>query len=398
MKRTLLEILSGLAVLVLLASFHHQISRLKVQTQEVAELREMVTGAMAKVNGREDLGSLQRRIAEHFETKLAALENKLASAQEGSEVARTVKTELESTRREADRLKAEIARDLSRTQELVDAYHNEMRAREKRAEASLVETQSELQVLADRVRPDHRLLTEQMLAPTVQLNGDGTVGSGTLVWSGYSTRTKENETYVLTAYHVVRNILADTPRARREGIATTIYLGEGKQEVMADLVAHEEKIDSALLKLRTKTAFPRVARVLAKDRARLVRVWDAIYAVGCPLGNDPIPTNGEISSVRNELNGTNYWMINAPTYFGNSGGGIYLGETRELIGVFSKIYTHGKGTPVVIPHMGLCTPIHSIYEWLEKEKMDFVLQAPVAVQPASAEAMDPAQIGPQPAP
>ncbi|MCC6673380.1 MAG: hypothetical protein IT458_20145, partial [Planctomycetes bacterium] len=42
--------------------------------------------------------------------------------------------------------------------------------------------------------------------------------------------------------------------------------------------------------------------------------------------------------------------------------------------------------------------IHSIYEWLEKEKMDFVLQAPVAVQPASAEAMDPAQIGPQPAP
>ena len=66
-------------------------------------------------------------------------------------------------------------------------------------------------------------------------------------------------------------------------------------------------------------------------------------------------------------------MINAPTYFGNSGGGVYLADSRSLIGVFSKIYTHGKGNPVVVPHMGLCTPIATIYAWLEKEKLAFVL-------------------------
>ncbi len=53
----------------------------------------------------------------------------------------------------------------------------------------------------------------------------------------------------------------------------------------------------------------------------------------------------------------------------------YATATRELIGVFSKIYTHGKGTPVVVPHMGLCTPIELVYEWLEKEKLDHLLQS-----------------------
>ena len=68
-------------------------------------------------------------------------------------------------------------------------------------------------------------------------------------------------------------------------------------------------------------------------------------------------------------------MINAPTYFGNSGGGIYRADTHQLIGVFSKIYTHGKGRPVVVPHMGLCTPIDQIYDWLEDNKLSHLLSS-----------------------
>ncbi len=68
-------------------------------------------------------------------------------------------------------------------------------------------------------------------------------------------------------------------------------------------------------------------------------------------------------------------MINAPTYFGNSGGGIYRADTKQLIGVFSKIYTHGKGNPVVVPHMGLCTPMEQIYAWLATENLDHLLQS-----------------------
>ena len=121
-----------------------------------------------------------------------------------------------------------------------------------------------------------------------------------------------------------------------------------------------------------------------------VRVWERVYTVGCPLGNDPIPTRGEISSVKNQLNGTNYWMINAPTYFGNSGGGVYLAESRELVGVFSKIYTHGRGNPIVVPHMGLCTPMDSIYAWLERDGMEFVLEERALAAPELEIAAKPA--------
>jgi hypothetical protein len=43
--------------------------------------------------------------------------------------------------------------------------------------------------------------------------------------------------------------------------------------------------------------------------------------------------------------------------------------------VFSKIYTHGKGQPVVVPHMGLCTPMDLIYEWLADAQMDHLLRS-----------------------
>jgi S1-C subfamily serine protease len=141
------------------------------------------------------------------------------------------------------------------------------------------------------------------------------------------------------------------------------------------MVASEPKIDAALVKLVTDRKLPNVANVLPREETDEVNVWDPVCAVGCPLGNDPVPSKGEVSSLTNELNGANYWMVNAPTYFGNSGGGIYRADTRQLIGVFSKIYTHGKGQPVVVPHMGLCTPMDLVYEWLEGEKMDHLLRS-----------------------
>jgi hypothetical protein len=41
--------------------------------------------------------------------------------------------------------------------------------------------------------------------------------------------------------------------------------------------------------------------------------------------------------------------------------------------VFSKIYTHGRNAPVVVPHMGLCTPIAAVYEWLAAEQCEHLL-------------------------
>lgn len=376
MKRTLLEVFCGLLALALMLSFHQQMARLETQQQDVSALERKVDRAVeaAAVSGKMHGIDSLRQMVEQTEERMRRLETQLRRAAAGSDQATAIAGELQRAKTEVATFRNQLSTDFERTKALVDAYISEVRAKEQDAALRISKTQAKVEKLESQIYRDPNELTRTMLLPTVQLNGDDTVGSGTIVFSGDNPRNGGKiETYALTSYHVVRNILADTPKAQHDGFDVTIYLPGEKLVVKGRMVSNLPKIDAALVRLFTDRKLPFVANVLARDGTDAVKVWDPVCAVGCPLGNDPVPSHGEVSSLKNELNGANYWMVNAPTYFGNSGGGIYRSETRELIGVFSKIYTHGKGTPVVVPHMGLCTPIDAIYEWLAAEKLDHLL-------------------------
>lgn len=378
MKRTLIEVSCGLVALVVMASFHHQVARLEVRHKDVAELQrkvDAVAAAAAAAGEQQDLQAMRTQLLAQTEARLAGLEQQLAQATAGSRLAQSLEHELSRARSDVQLFRSQIANDVERTKALVDAYVSEVRAKERDAAMRLSEAQGAIATLAGQIYRNPQELTRSMLLPTVQLNGDDTVGSGTIVFSGTNPKSGKTETYVLTSFHVVRNILADTPKAQTEGFDVTVYLDNERVVVKGSMVASQPKIDAALVQLRSERQFPNVANVLPRDRTQTVKVWDGVCAVGCPLGNDPVPSHGEVSSLKNELNGANYWMINAPTYFGNSGGGVYQADTRQLIGVFSKIYTHGKGNPVVVPHMGLCTPIDLIYQWLDQEKLGHLLRS-----------------------
>ncbi|MCA8976800.1 MAG: trypsin-like peptidase domain-containing protein [Planctomycetes bacterium] len=373
MKRTLVEAFCGLAAVVLMVSFHHQIARLEVHQRDVAVLERKLDTVTEIIGDREGMQDVRDEILRATEARMKRLETELETATAGSNQAMDLETELRRAKDEVAVFRSQMSTDFERTKELVDAYIKEVRSKEQDAALRLSRTQNSISRLASHIHRDPSLLTRTMLLPTVQLNGDDTVGSGTLVFSDVNPESKQVESYVLTSHHVVRNILADTPRAKREGLDVTIYLPDGKLVVKGHMVASKPEIDTALIRLTTDRKLPNVANVLPRSALDRVVVWQPVCAVGCPLGNDPVPSHGEISSLKNELNGSNYWMINAPTYFGNSGGGIYLDDTHQLIGVFSKIYTHGKGNPVVVPHMGLCTPIALVYDWLADEKLSHLL-------------------------
>jgi S1-C subfamily serine protease len=376
MKRTLLEVFCGLVALVLMVSFHQQIARLEAEKRDVTEIERKVDRAVAAAGDTREIEAVRDQILERTEARMQALEQQLTVAAAGSTQAATVANELERAKHDVNTFRNQLSTDFERTKALVDAYISEVRAKERDAALKLSEANTAIATIATRLHKDPDQLTRTMLLPTVQLNGDDTVGSGTLVFSGPNAAAGGKvESYALTSHHVVRNILADTPKAAHEGFDVTIYLPGEKLVVKGRMVAFQQKIDAALVQLTTDRTLPFVANVLPRPETAAIKVWDSVCAVGCPLGNDPVPSHGEVSSLKNELNGANYWMINAPTYFGNSGGGIYRADTRQLIGVFSKIYTHGKGTPIVVPHMGLCTPIESVYEWLASEKLDHLLQS-----------------------
>ena len=376
MKRTLIEVFCGLAALVLMVSFHHQIARLEIQQTDVGALERKLEAAVKQQSNDTDLETMRSQILEQTEARMQSLEQQLQVAAKGSDHANLIADELERAQRDVNTFRSQMSSDFERTKALVDAYISEIRAKEQNAALKLSETQGQIATLASTIYQDRDELTRKMLLPTVQLNGDDTVGSGTIVFSGPNKKNGNRiETYVLTSYHVVRNIVADTPRAQKTGFDVTVYLPGENLVVKGRMIASEPKIDAALVKLETDRQLPNVANVLPRNETNQVHVWDPVCAVGCPLGNDPVPSKGEVSSLSNELNGANYWMVNAPTYFGNSGGGIYRADTRQLIGVFSKIYTHGKGQPVVVPHMGLCTPMDLIYTWLAEAKMDHLLHS-----------------------
>lgn len=232
----------------------------------------------------------------------------------------------------------------------------------------VVRTRSQLELVESRVAEDPSTQWRAMVAPTVQLAGETTVGSGVLLPSrpvdGDPSRFR---TLVLTSWHVVRDIRAD---AREEGAPVPVILrdehGE-KRHFTASVVARDVALDAALLVLDSDLRLDAGVQLPTRARLRAARVFDPVVAVGCPLGNDPIPTRGHLSDLHHEVNGEEFWMISAPTYIGNSGGGLFSGTSHELLGIFTKIYTHGAIRPTVVPHMGLVTPLEQFYDWIDRD-------------------------------
>lgn len=228
---------------------------------------------------------------------------------------------------------------------------------------------------------DPREMKRKMILPTVQLKGNGTVGSGVLIYSEPQGATVNGEapeyaTFVLTAYHVVLEVLGDTVD---DGILHEIHVlpeadATATEVLPARLILFDRGRDVALLRLGSTRRFAEVAELLPRGELDRVDIFTRAYAVGCPLGNRPLPTVGEISSKSKVVSDQVFWMLSAPTFFGNSGGGVYLADSCRLIGVSSMIYTYGKTHPAVVPHMGLFVPLDSIYKWLDAEGYSFVAE------------------------
>jgi hypothetical protein len=226
-------------------------------------------------------------------------------------------------------------------------------------------TSTNLDLVRGHLARDTDRMWRELVGPTVQLTGDSTVGSGVLLESQLVEEPDVYRTYLVTAWHVVRDI-QDGEENRAMPIPVTVYGQDGRVwHETAELLRFNAGLDAALLSMNTTRRLECGARLAPPERISKARIFEQVYAVGCPLGNDPIPTFGEIADVRHVVDGESYWMISAPTYIGNSGGGIFDAENHELLGVFSKIYTHGALRPTVVPHMGLVTPLDAVYGWLE---------------------------------
>ncbi len=373
MKRAMLEIAVVGGLLFATAALYGEIDSLRHKTHdreaEISSLEALVRAGVAKPrSGR----PVTQEDLQEVELKLAKVQGELAKVQARLEEAsrRAI-----SRASEAMGTSKELTRTIESAQRLASRAQDRMKALASRLEDRIQAQEEVIRQLRRRLTGDSRAMTNAMLAPTVQISGEETVGSGTIIGS-QKRRDGGYRTYVLTAWHVVRNIFTDEPERKRKGLLVTIYARGRKIERVGDLIAKDPSRDLALILLRGREKAPAVARIIDEDRARSIDLWEPLYAIGCPLGNDPIPTGGFLASKDSRIDGLGYWMINAPTYFGNSGGGIFDARTYELVAVFSKIFTHGKVHPTVISHMGLAVPPREVYAFLRETGHSDLLPQP----------------------
>lgn len=227
------------------------------------------------------------------------------------------------------------------------------------------------------------------LYPTVRVTTAEAGGSGTFLWT-VSLEPGRFAHFVLTNHHVIEGAIKigkewdsvqkkELKVERRETVHVEFFqyrnLSEpvGTLKTAADIVAWDKEEDLVLLRLRDEGVKPDVAKLIPRDRLGTLRLFQPIIAVGAGLGHAPFPTSGMLTSMADEIDRKAYMMASAQIIFGSSGGGVYLLETGEFIGVPSRVAVAFRGfSAIVATHMGFFIPAQRIYTFLEVQGHAFL--------------------------
>lgn len=159
--------------------------------------------------------------------------------------------------------------------------------------------------------------------------------------------------YLLTSLH---GVAGNTP-----GKYTVKITIDGDQ-YKATVLAVNQLYDLALLKSKinryTYTFSLRLTPPVEMER---------VLAIGCPMGFDPVITEGIVSR-SHDMAGKPRWICSAPVYFGNSGGAVLDYHTKELIGISTSLMADRIGFGMnIITHLHLFSPTSEFYMWVYKE-------------------------------
>jgi S1-C subfamily serine protease len=144
---------------------------------------------------------------------------------------------------------------------------------------------------------------------------------------------------VATAYHVIEGA------ERLEGV-----FNDGRTVRGIEVTAYDEQTDAAVLKLPVRMLENGEAEPYKPLAVRetAVKYGEKVFAVGYPLKNTPIITEGIINSPGAEINGRNRILTSAQIANGMSGGPI-INRNGQLTGIISGSLRSMEGIHLVIP-------------------------------------------------
>lgn len=232
---------------------------------------------------------------------------------------------------------------------------------------------------------------EQMIYPIVRITtvSENSIsrGSGTIIFNEDREKDGENKTFILTNHHVISGAISiekkwnslkqafcDTEVCENVIVEVFCYNKDGKENGRtnydATVVAYDNDEDLALIQLNASVKINNVAKLSSPDQK--FRMFDKVYAVGCPLGELPMPTEGQITGLSKVIERKAFWSISANIAYGNSGGAVFAEKDDNFyfIGVPSRVASSGFQ---IIPYMAYIIPIDRINTWFSNQKLDFLL-------------------------
>lgn len=236
---------------------------------------------------------------------------------------------------------------------------------------------------------DSDTLHSSVLRPCVRVRSGRAGGSGTVLYSRPDAVTGDVSTFVLTNHHVIENSVRvvekwdaakqkNVKRDERDLVEVHFFnyrwssRAVGANAIEAEIVAYDKDQDLALLRLRGTDPVPAVAKMFQRGDESKLRVGAQVFNVGCGLGEPPVLTEGRISVFGREMDGVEFWLVTAPSIYGNSGGATFLQDTGEFVGVPSRIAVTGFMGMTAVTHLSYSIPITRVYAFLENQKFRFI--------------------------
>jgi len=240
-------------------------------------------------------------------------------------------------------------------------------------------------------------LHKKILYPIVRVRAENAGGTGICIYSKPVPKESKKfrkdrevyETYLLTAEHVVNDCIKIDKRwdsvlkreIRKEILSrlrieffdyVDLSTPVSSNEHDAEIIAYDKEGDIALLKVDTPRKAEYVASLLPRDKVGSLRLFHKVWASGCSLGHPPIPMEGRITSLREDIEDRNYFMYSAHTIFGNSGGAVYTTD-GDLIGISARITAMQLGFGIdVMTWMGFMVPVDRIYRFFDEQCLQFI--------------------------
>lgn len=232
---------------------------------------------------------------------------------------------------------------------------------------------------------------EKFLYPVVRVYTTKAAGSGTVIWSKCDpvNGNGDYQTFILTNHHVINDCIQykkdwdsvlkrevekeflEIPRVEIfEYVKDSTVVSSNSHR--AKIIAYDKNHDLAILKLESPKCIEHVAKIIPKNEIKDLRLFMDIVVSGCSMAHEPFCTFGHLTFLKELIEQKLYVMYNAASYFGNSGGALFLRDKEYLIGVPSRLTGVQLGFGMdMVTHMGFAAHPDRIYEFFDEQELKF---------------------------